>query len=1204
MAFQAHAGAPRQVTFNHGEPSGSTAQAALSQEALSRPSIETSQEWILFSPSQIGSSTDRTPTSQTIGLSRASELGSLNTTSRSGIPESEALEDGDDDVADAELDLLDDGLHAFQEPVYNTRSHQTQGADLAVLPVHDGLGSFQASAPPVLEQLWRHEQYNPKRKHEGGHRRTSSSIFGRLDALDNHDIQVNDEKRIRIEQWRLQQSQAMLEEVERETRRQLRRQSMRATGAFVSTEDILGSTPKQSTHLSSDQEDEHEPFWRRITRTFIRDVIGIDEPLLSVILGESLPEEALEQRKQALPTIPEQSVPQMSDDQSWRNRLLQRIARELGVFVHQLSPHPGAFSTYSTYNRQSQDYAGMPVSVPKPKEFIAPGDIEVSSSSLNPTFSPTVPNDKHAETWGLEDEHPSTNSASLNLKREREYWERELDVKMVFRYLRDRFVDSTPEAVPKDISMEDTAKRTAIIRQHHPLIARAQRSPARVRRESRMSTRRPASSCASESVKSSRKSLGKSGSSRNYWDIGGSIGSGDSASALICCRLLVGESSRDRDATATMADDGELAYLQPGFDLNSLTVPRLRNILVQHGIPFASSAKKAQIIEIIETDLLPKAKKLLRERDRVRRTSKGITNVGNEEDAPGPNDEDGELMPPPPPPVSKTPRSRKSKSNLGEDTPATSRRSRTPGARKSSSKARQSDTEVEGAPTPSTKKTRKSLPVSQPAVPAVRVEEPAKVKTEDGSSPFSDDNPFQSGSSPVSESRRISSSSRLRQSTGRPSSGRRRAQKSPQVKQEDDDGFDARAYNHIQADEDGVMTTEEFTPDAKKELEMEQANGVFVPSRPAQLVRRKKKPASTAAKLSPFAFLAFVSVALGSWYRQEKVKVGYCGVGQPQWSLAENEHVPAWVHDHLQPTCEPCPSHAICYPNLDVRCENDFILKPHPLSLYGLVPLPPTCEPDSEKEKRIKAVADKAIEKLRQRRAAYECGEELEGGESSVTAQGPEAKPEIHEERLKQQVSKLRRKDMGQDEFEDLWQSALGDITNRDETEITKDDINLPTGTGKHSSQVPLSPNLESYAPSDEESGDSWPRIKLAEKVFDRLATQAAMKETGRVSEAFLSVRGLRDDILRHVFKTREREVVWEHVKNIVEGNSNVRASDRESERTGEVSRVWEWMGPTDLASAFSGRLSAGSLLQDNSPQAKQIDGIAVRRWDEGTPSY
>ena len=520
MAFQAPAALPRQTTINTHASQTSTPHAS------TRPNVEASQEWILFSPSHVGgSSTARTLTSQTVGLSRASEYGSLNTPARSGRDESEAL---DEAAEDAELDTLDEGLHAFQEPIFPIPSRQSQGP---LLPTHDGLGTFPASSPPVLEQLWQHEQYNPKRKHEGQHRR-ASSIQRRLDTIEEQEIQANEERRVRIEKWRLEQSQAMLEEVQRATRRQIRRQSVQQGGSMSATGDVFGTTPKQSDYVRKESETP-EPFWRRLTRRFIQDIIGIDEPLLSVILGESLPEEAAEPKAStpSLPVIPEQVSDNESDD-TWRDRLLHRIARELGVFVHQIAPHPGAFTTYGS---QQYDYAGMPVNIPRKTH---PAQIQAQSqtfqepamtSTLTPNFPPTVHDPAHAETWGFE-EDPSTSftESSLNLQREREYWERELDVKMVFRYLRDRITFKTdkPSSPDPQKAAEDNAKRAAIIRQHHPLVARAHRSPARLRRDSRASIRRPTSSCASESVKSSRRSIVRSGSSRNYWDIGGSVGSG------------------------------------------------------------------------------------------------------------------------------------------------------------------------------------------------------------------------------------------------------------------------------------------------------------------------------------------------------------------------------------------------------------------------------------------------------------------------------------------------------------------------------------------------------------------------------------------------------------------------------------------------------------------------------------------------------
>lgn len=513
-----------------------------------------------------------------------------------------------------------------------------------------------------------------------------------------------------------------------------------------------------------------------------------------------------------------------------------------------------------------------------------------------------------------------------------------------------------------------------------------------------------------------------------------------------------------------MADEDDLFYLQPGFDLNSLTVPRLRNILVGHNIAYPSGAKKGQLIEILEQELLPLAKKLLKAQARVRRTSKGITDVPSSQDSTLDDDDedDRQLMPPPPAP--KTPRSRKSKSDLAPGstaaaTPSTSRRSKTPSRRGTTRTPRASDTEPEVETT--VRRSRKSAPAQAVLQPSVKLEEPdlrlKRESLEAEQSPFSDDNPFQSGSSPPSGSKRLSSTSRTRKSLAsssvKKSPTKRRQTTSPPIKQEEFSpqrtAIEFPVSRLTSNSPDGIPLTEEFTPDAARELAEQERNGQVVPSRTSALVRRKKKTApSTAAKVAPWTVLTGILIGLGTWYRQEKVNIGYCGVGQPNWSLADNPRIPAWVHEKFEPQCEPCPLHAICNSNMEVECETDFVLKQHPLSLNGLIPAPPTCEPDSEKERRIHSVVDKAINLLREKRAAYECGDEVtsttlsgisESESVKSVATSSASKLEISEEELKSAISKQRRKGMTDHDFEDLWQGAIGIVMGKDEVEVTRD---------------------------------------------------------------------------------------------------------------------------------------------------------------------
>ncbi|KAI9924913.1 hypothetical protein ASPWEDRAFT_678682 [Aspergillus wentii DTO 134E9] len=562
-------------------------------------------QWVLFSPSQPSitarthtTSTERTP--RTAGASRLSDFGSFGTPTRSTLA-LEGDEDNDEvldeplDEDGTELDSLDDGLHAFRAPsVTNDESTQWGQGAQAVLPAHDGLGSFQASSQTVQDQLWQHEQYNPRRRPELRLRR-HSSVQRELDTIaDNQHVNTERDRWQRIEKWRMDQSRVLLQEIEKETRRRRNSQASRSTDQVPSQSivpdslDDIPETLKEHTPVppAAEPEADDESLWRRITRKVIQDLIGIDDSLLSVIFGESLPEEEEELREQSTTAGTDsalsiddsinrelESVP--DDKDLWQSKLLRRIAHELGVLVHQLCEHPGAFTTYLNLSSDiNNEYAGMPVR-PRPEgndsqtrsgltALSTSADMtnDATSSILSPQFTPTLrdPNKEHAAQWGIEEEDnltrmarsntPDPLSESAHLHNEKEYWERELDVTMVFRYLRNRFTrrnsNTDTNYTASRRHSQDASRRAAIIRQHHPLVARAQsRSQAQVRRQSqysggvagpvrvsspllRQNFRRPSSSCASQSAKlstiSSHRTL--TGSSRNYWDIGGSVESG------------------------------------------------------------------------------------------------------------------------------------------------------------------------------------------------------------------------------------------------------------------------------------------------------------------------------------------------------------------------------------------------------------------------------------------------------------------------------------------------------------------------------------------------------------------------------------------------------------------------------------------------------------------------------------------------------
>ena len=474
----------------------------------------------------------------------------------------------------------------------------------------------------------------------------------------------------------------------------------------------------------------------------------------------------------------------------------------------------------------------------------------------------------------------------------------------------------------------------------------------------------------------------------------------------------------------------ELEYLQPGFDPSQLTMPRLRNILMTHDITYPSSAKKNDLVEIFTTQLKPKSRKLLASRDRVRRTSEGITNMPSRSDVSSVEEDDNSSMPPPSVPA--TPRQRKSKktsrSSVGEilEEPAPLTVTKSTGIKSASRQSRQSDTETDADTKPVVPKSRKSevtpkpkpMPAQQPATRPLLPE-----------SAFSDDNPFQSGSSPPTEeptrrkSAGVTSEKKKASSTRRRTDGSLGGSSSSRSVQIPVSSLKAPEIE----EQDGLEPGEEFTPEEQNAL----STDVHASESRTALARQSKpRSASKISRSTPWVVSSSLLLGYATWYRQEKLAVGYCGLGRPS-DIQLPVQVPEWA-DFLQPTCDPCPQHARCFENFQMRCDPDFVLRPHPLSLGGIVPVAATCEPDGDKARKVKVVADRAVETLRKRKAAAECG-------TASDPAGTVPPAEMSERELKKEVSRNKKRGMADEEFEDLWKGAIGEIAGRDEVETSPD---------------------------------------------------------------------------------------------------------------------------------------------------------------------
>lgn len=128
----------------------------------------------------------------------------------------------------------------------------------------------------------------------------------------------------------------------------------------------------------------------------------------------------------------------------------------------------------------------------------------------------------------------------------------------------------------------------------------------------------------------------------------------------------------------------------------------------------------------------------------------------------------------------------------------------------------------------------------------------------------------------------------------------------------------------------------------------------------------------------------------------------------------------------------------------------------------------------------------------------------------------------------------------------------------------------------------------------------------LASLALDRLATHQNqhLQDPKAYPEAWISMGQLRDDILRNEFSASRRQRLWEKVQKKVEQNSNVRPMVREG-RTGEVSRVWEWIGALGMIESSTYGQAVLSPAEQSSERTQfDVKVKSSPEWNENRPIY
>jgi hypothetical protein len=483
-----------------------------------------------------------------------------------------------------------------------------------------------------------------------------------------------------------------------------------------------------------------------------------------------------------------------------------------------------------------------------------------------------------------------------------------------------------------------------------------------------------------------------------------------------------------------MADtQSEYWYFEDGVDPNKILVPQLRSILLRHNVTYPASAKKPVLVDLFREHVLPQAAQIQRAHARTKRSTRGIVDVPSSTASTTTDDAEDDTLPVAPPTVKRTSR-RTTRAATEEETERPAPRGKTPSRTVPTKHAREPDADADGQP--AMRRSRKSTaPAAKDASP-----DPEAWHRPAADSPFTQENPFQSGSSPLGPD--SNTRDRRRKSMGfehkekRKSDANRRRTFQPKGEQHDDGvvvpsrkTFDAPALRSSRGQQvfipDAVDAGEDFTPDEQLELVRERAqNGEvdILPPRPRR--KHRSKAAGTAKAFSVTLLTTFLAAFAGVW-RQEKIAVGFCGIGRDDSHALAGVDIPEFANA-LLPQCEPCPPHATCLSELRVTCDHDFVKKDHPLSLGGLIPLPPTCEADTDKTRKVNVVANQAVQILRKRRAQYECGEP--DAEGKVVRS-----PEVSVEDIKQDILSMKTKAMSNEEFEDLFANAIGETAMREE---------------------------------------------------------------------------------------------------------------------------------------------------------------------------
>lgn len=177
----------------------------------------------------------------------------------------------------------------------------------------------------------------------------------------------------------------------------------------------------------------------------------------------------------------------------------------------------------------------------------------------------------------------------------------------------------------------------------------------------------------------------------------------------------------------------------------------------------------------------------------------------------------------------------------------------------------------------------------------------------------------------------------------------------------------------------------------------------------------------------------FVMISYLLWFRTQKQALGYCETSysgpfkREPLDLASDANVSTKFWHTVSPECIECPPHAVCEPDMHLWCVDGYVLRRHPFSLGGLLPISPRCLPDTQRQQEIREVKAVLLDELRKRHAINECGYLSSVDLEEVAAQVTSGDG-MDDSDMNEFLMKIKSEDTDMAKLKDLLSAAIPEI--------------------------------------------------------------------------------------------------------------------------------------------------------------------------------